>query len=151
MKGMGKTEEQALQSLTALCARGEHSTGEMVEKMRKWEVAEDAQARIMEYLVGNKFIDDLRFARAFVEDKITYNKWGRKKIDQALWAKGVDEKIRREVLDEVPDERYIEILKPLIKSKRRTIKAESEYETNGKLIRFAMGRGFDMDIIKKCL
>lgn len=151
MKTMGKTEEQALQSLTALCARGEHSSGEMTEKMRKWEVTEDAQARIMEYLVSNKFIDDMRFARAFVDDKIEYNKWGRRKIDQALWAKGVDEKIRREVLDGIPDERYVEILKPLIASKRRSTKAESEYEMSGKLIRFAMGRGFDMEIIQKCI
>lgn len=148
---MAKTEEQAMQSLTALCARGEHCSGEMIEKMRKWDVPEEAQARIMEYLINNKFVDDMRFAQAFIADKITYNKWGRRKIDQALWAKGVDEKIRREALDEVSDEQYLEVLKPLIASKKRSIKAESEYEMNGKLIRFAMGRGFDMDIIQKCL
>ena len=55
------------------------------------------------------------------------------------------------MLDAVPADDYIEILRQLIAAKRRTVKADSEYELNGKLIRFAMGRGFDMDIIRKCI
>ncbi|MCD8308205.1 MAG: RecX family transcriptional regulator, partial [Clostridia bacterium] len=44
-----------------------------------------------------------------------------------------------------------DVLAPLLKSKRKSTHAASEYELNGKLIRFALGRGFDMNIIKKCL
>lgn len=140
-----------LTKLTSLCARGEHSSGEIVEKMRKWEVPEEEQAKIMEYLISNKFIDDSRYALAFVSDKIKYNKWGRRKIDQALMMKGVAEDIRRNALENIEREEYEEILLPLLQSKLRSTDAKNEYELRGKLTRFALGRGFDMDTIMRCI
>ena len=146
-----KTEQDAYLTLAALCAQAEHCQWEMTEKMRRWEITDEAQARIMERLVKERYVDDERFARAFVKDKVRYNKWGRRKVEQALWAKHIDEAIRQQVLDEVDDEEYIHVLRPLIQQKRKTTKANNEYELNGKLIRFAMSRGFTMDIIKQCI
>lgn len=145
------TEQQALFKLTTMCSQAEHCTGEMLEKMQKWGLADDAQARIMEYLTKEKYVDDERFCHFFVGDKIKYNKWGRRKIEQALYLKHVGRDISDPVLDAIPDEDYIEILRPLIKNKRKAVKAKSEYETNMKLIKFALGRGFEMKIIRQCI
>ncbi|MBR4921338.1 MAG: RecX family transcriptional regulator [Prevotella sp.] len=146
-----KSENEAYLTLAALCAQAEHCQYEMVEKMRRWELSEEAQARVMQRLVAERYVDDERFARAFVKDKIRYNKWGRRKVEQAMWAKHINEDIRQRVLNEVDDEEYINVLRPLLQQKRKSIKANSDYELNGKLIRFAMSRGFTMDIIKQCI
>ncbi len=146
-----KTEQEAYLTLTALCAQAEHCQWEMTEKMRRWELSDEAQARIMQRLVHERYVDDLRYARAFVNDKVRYNKWGRRKVDQALWQKHIDETIRQQALDEVDDQTYLTVLKPLLKQKRRTVKAQSDYELNQKLMRFALGRGFTFDIIRQCL
>lgn len=145
------SEQEALLRLTSLCSTAEHCSHEMLEKMRRWEIDEDAQTRIMEYLVKEKYIDDERYARFFAKDKIRYNKWGRRKVEQAMWQKHIDTDIQQRVLDEIDDDEYLLILRPLLKSKRRTVKAANNYEMNMKLIRFAMGRGFTMDIIRQCL
>lgn len=145
------SEQEVLLRLTSLCSTAEHCSHEMVEKMRRWEIDEDTQARIMEYLVKEKYIDDERYARFFAKDKIRYNKWGRRKVEQAMWQKHIDTDIQQRVLDEIDDDEYLVILRPLLKSKRRTVKAANNYEMNMKLIRFAMGRGFTMDIIRQCL
>lgn len=145
------SEQEALLRLTSLCSTAEHCSHEMLEKMRRWEIDEDAQARIMEYLVKEKYIDDERYARFFAKDKIRYNKWGRRKVEQAMWQKHIDADIQQCVLGEIDDDEYLLILRPLLKSKRRTVKAANNYEMNMKLIRFAMGRGFTMDIIRQCL
>lgn len=144
-------ESQALKKLADLCAKGEHCSGEMLEKMRKWGLSEDAQARIIEKLTMMKYIDDARYTEFFVHDKIRYNRWGRRKIEQALWQKRVDSSISTPVLDAVEDEEYLEVLRPLLASKYPTIKAESDYERSMKLIKFAMGRGFTIDLIRKCI
>lgn len=146
-----KTEQEAYLTLAALCAQGEHCQWEMQEKMRRWELADEAQARVMERLVKERYVDDERYARAFVKDKVRYNKWGRRKVEQALWAKHIADDIRQRVLDEVDDEEYTAILRPLLKQKGRSVKAQSDYERNAKLIKFALGRGFTMDIIRQCL
>lgn len=145
------TGRQAYQKLAALCARSEHCQQEMLDKMRQWGVDEEEQAKVMARLVEERYVDDERFTRAFVNDKVRYAKWGRRKIEQALWMKRIDEQLARTVLDEVPDEDYIAILRPALKQKRRSTKAASEYEMTMKLIKYALSRGFTMDVIKQCM
>ena len=146
-----KTENDAYLTLAALCAQAEHCQYEMLEKMHRWELSEEAQARVMAKLIKERYVDDERYAHAFVKDKIRYNKWGRRKVEQALWQKRIDEDIRKRVLDEVDDDEYLSILKPLLKQKRKSIKAQNDYELNQKLMRFALGRGFTFDIIRQCI
>lgn len=145
------TEQEALFRLTALCSQAEHCSYEMTEKMRKWQISDEAQARIMQHLVEERYIDDERFCRYFVKDKIRYNKWGRRKVEQALWAKHIDSDISKAILDEVDDAEYINILRPMIKSRRKQMKDMSEYEANARLMRWAIGRGFTFDIIRQCI
>ena len=146
-----KTEQDAYLTLAALCAQAEHCQYEMLEKMRRWELDDEAQARVMQRLVSERYVDDERYARAFVKDKVRYNKWGRRKVEQALWQKHIDEDIRQQVLDEIDDEEYISVLRPLLKQKRRSTKAANDYQLNQKLMRFALGRGFTFDIIRQCM
>ena len=145
------TEQEAYLRLAALCAQAEHCEYEMQEKMRRWEIADDAQARVMQRLITERYVDDERFARAFANDKVKYNKWGRLKVEQAMWLKHIAEDIRQRVLDSIDDEEYIAILRPLLQQKRRSVKARNDYELRQKIIKFAIGRGFTMDIIKQCI
>ena len=145
------TEQGAYLQLAQLCARSEHCQHEMLEKMRQWEMSDEAQARVMQRLIQERYVDDERYARAFVKDKIRYNKWGRRKVEQALWTKRISDDIRTAVLAEVDDEQYLSVLRPLLKQKRRSIKAASDYELNQKLGKFALSRGFTYDIIRQCV
>ena len=146
-----KTEEEAFLQLAALCANAEHCQYEMLEKMKRWELSDEAQARVMARLIEERYVDDRRYARAFVKDKICYNKWGRRKVQQGLWMKRIDKEIQDEVLNEIDEKEYLNVLKPLLKQKRKSIKANSDYELNQKLVRFAYGRGFTFEIIRQCL
>ncbi len=145
------TEQEAYLQLAALCAQAEHCQQEMRDKMRRWGLDETVQNRIIDRLIKERYVDDERYARAFVKDKIRYNKWGRRKVQQALWMKRIDADIQQQVLDEIDEKEYLDVLRPLLKQKRKSIKAESDYELNQKLLRFALGRGFGFDIIRQCL
>jgi regulatory protein len=123
----------------------------MRDKMKRWEMAPEVQERVIARLIKERYIDDERYARAFVKDKIRYNKWGRRKVQQGLWMKHIDDDIQQRVLSEVDDTEYLAVLKPLLKQKAKSIKAENDYELTQKLVRFALGRGFTYDIIRQCL
>ena len=94
------TEQEAYLHLAALCAQAEHCQQEMRDKMRRWELDETVQNRIIDRLIKERYVDDERYARAFVKDKIRYNKWGRRKVQQALWMKRIDADVQQRVLDE---------------------------------------------------
>ena len=145
------TEQEAYLQLAAICAQAEHCEQEMRDKMKRWELDETVQNRIVDRLTKERYIDNERYARAFVKDKIRYNKWGRRKVQQALWMKRIDNDIQQRVLDEIDEKEYLDVLRPLLKQKRKSIKADSDYELNQKLVRFALSRGFTFDIIRQCL
>lgn len=145
------TEQEAYLRLTILCAQAEHCEQEMCDKMKRWEIDETAQNRIIVRLKKERYIDDERFARAFVKDKIRYNKWGRRKVQQALWQKHIDADIQQRILDGIDESEYLAVLRPLLQQKRKSTKARSDYELNQKLVRFALSRGFTFDIIRQCL
>ena len=142
-----KTEQDAYLQLAALCAQAEHCQQEMRDKMKRWGIDAATQDRIVARLIKERYVDDERYARAFVKDKIRYNKWGRRKVQQGLWLKHIDDDIQERVLSEVDDSEYLDVLRPLLKQKVRSIRAENDYERTQKLVRFALGRGFTFDII----
>ena len=67
------TEQEAYLQLAAVCAQAEHCEQEMRDKMKRWELDETIQNRIIERLVNERYIDEERYARAFVDDKIGRN------------------------------------------------------------------------------
>ena len=144
-------EQEAYLQLAALCAQAEHCEQEMRDKMKRWELDEMVQNHVINRLTEERYIDNERYARAFVKDKIRYNKWGRRKVQQALWMKRIDTDIQQRVLDEIDEKEYLDVLRPLLKQKRKSIKAGNDYELNQKLVRFALSRGFTFDIIRQCL
>ena len=145
------TKEQVLYKLTSLCARAEYCQHDMLEKMRKWEGNSVDKAEIMEYLLREKYVDEERYARHFISDKLRFNKWGRRKVEQALYMKRIPESIYRPILDEQCDEDYEDILMPLLRNKLRTVKGKNSYDIRNKIIRFALSRGFETDLVLKAV
>ena len=118
-------------------------------KLKRWEVAQEVAEKMVARLVKERFIDEERFARAFVRDKFRYNHWGRVKIELELRKKKIAQRHIEMGLEELQEEDNLNTLRELIQKKRPSVKGKNEYEIRGKLIRFALGRGFQMDDIVK--
>lgn len=135
--------------LTALCAASEQCKSDVRKKMQRWELSAEEQEQILCRLVDERFIDEQRYATAFVRDKSRYNKWGRQKIKSELIRRGIPSHQIDTALCEINEDENTETLRHIIDTKRRTVKGKTEYEVRTKLIRFALSRGFEMsDILK---
>ena len=145
------TKEQIIAKLSASCARAEHCLDDMRRKMERWQVENDVQEEVLQYLVKEKYIDESRYARFFINDKIKYNRWGRNKVEQALFYKHIPREVYEPLLDDIVDNDYEEILQPLLRTKEKNIKYANDYEKRMKLIRFAMGRGYSYEQAVSCL
>ena len=145
------TEEEALYKAAAYCSSAEHCRSEVIARLTAWGVDDGAQQRILERLVKERYIDEARYARFYIHDKSRFDKWGRNKIAQGLKLKKVPPAVYAGLLDELDEEEYLDGLRTLLAAKRKHVKARTDYERNGKLIRFALGRGYEMDAIRRCL
>ncbi|AVM53188.1 regulatory protein [Bacteroides zoogleoformans] len=148
---MEMTETEALKRMESYCSTAEHCRAEIVEKLQRMGVNHDAVERIVNRLITERYIDEERFCRAFVNDKYRFAKWGKYKIGKALQQKEIPSSVYRTSLDEVDEEEYLAILRNLLAAKRKSIRAKSEYELKGKLVRFALSRGFEMKDIRCCI
>ena len=146
-----KTPQQALQSLMRMCARSERSSGDALRLMKRWGVADDEARKVLARLQAERFIDDRRFAEAFVRDKLNLSGWGAYKIKMSLRAKGVAREIIEEVASTMIEATDMkERLEEIMQRKLRTLKYSSTYEAKTKLIRFAASRGYDIEEAVEC-
>ena len=145
------TADEILYKLAARCSVSEQCLSDIESKLAKYDLTEEEKTRILRHLVEEKYIDDGRYAEAFVRDKYRFNKWGRIKIAQGLRMKGIDNETISNAMKAINEEEYIDILHDLIKAKRKSTRGTSEYEINGKLTRFATGRGFEFAAIRRCI
>ena len=145
------TQEQIISKLTAVCARAEHCKDDMLRRMQRWQVDEATQREVISYLVKEKYIDEERYARFFINDKIKYNRWGRRKVEQALYFKHIPREVYEPLLDDVANEDFESVLLPLLQNKEKSLKYANDYEKRMKLLRFAMQRGFSYEQADKCI
>lgn len=145
------TETEALNRVAAYCSTAEHCRAEIAEKLQRWGIAFDAIERILNRLEQEKYLDEERYCRAFINDKYRFAKWGKVKIGQAFQLKKISPFVYRPFLEEIDEEEYLFNLQKMLAAKRKSVHAENEYELNGKLIRFALSRGFEMKDIRRCM
>lgn len=139
--------EEVFQRLAARCSAAEMCVSDARKKLDATDLTQQEKDDILRRLTHERFIDEGRYARAFVRDKFRFSGWGRQKISQALRLKGVAHTDISEAMQEIDDDDYRQALHQLIQSKRRSVNGRSDYEVNGKLIRFALGRGYEMALI----
>ena len=145
------TEQEAYTTLSALCATCKYCRHDMMKKMDRWEMSQQEKDSVVQRLMEERFIDEGRFARAFVRDKFRYNKWGRMRIELELKMRGISAAHIQEGMEEIEEADNLSMLRELIKKKRPGVKGNSEYEIRAKLYRYAMGKGFTADDIAKVI
>lgn len=145
-----RTPEQALAALMQLCARSEKSAGDALRLMRGWGVAPEAQQAVLGKLLAERFIDDSRYAAAFVRDKVRLSGWGARKIRTALQRKGIDRQTIDEALAQLDPAAQSDRLETQLGRKLRTVRAATPYELKNKLIRYGLSLGYDYEAVRDC-
>lgn len=143
--------EKALIRLEALCARAEHCSYELEQKLRAWGVGEEDAEAIIYSLERRRFVDNERFAASFVRDRYRYGRCGRVRIRLLLRAKRIDSDTIERALEEIDEEEYLAILKAVIKAKTRSVAEPETYEGRSKIYRYALSRGYEPALISKVM
>ena len=142
-----KTPEQALAALMRLCARAEKSQEDARRLMRGWGLAERDAKGVLAKLVRDRFIDDARYAGAFVREKLRLSGWGEYKIRTALQRKRIDRALIDAALAEADRSGMDERLRRQLERKARTAKYTTQYELKTKLIRYGLSLGYDYEAV----
>jgi len=141
------SSSEALSRLQNICSGQEKCSSDIRTRLRQWKISPEDQEKILNRLIKDGFVDDRRFTGFFVRDKQRLNKWGKEKIRFALQRKELSREIIDEALLLIPDENFEETLRELLRRKSAETTKYNPYELKNKLIRFAVQRGFQYDLI----
>ena len=136
-----------LSKAMALCSKREYCTDDIRNKLRSWGAAETDSEKIISTLIRENFLNETRYASAFVRDKFNYNKWGKVKIAAHLRAKQISPVTITSALDLIDNETYMKTMKEIITSHRRHVKAKNQFDLKGKLLRFGLSKGFESSLL----
>lgn len=143
--------KMALQRAASYCSRKEVASGQVLNKLRSWEIPESWREEILEWLIREKYVDDRRYAALFVKEKFNLNRWGRVKITYMLRKQGIGEGMILEALEMIDPEEYDRICRQLIRAKSNSLKEKNQFSRKSKLLRFATGKGYETDLIYRIL
>ena len=141
---------EALDKLRRYCAYQERCHQEVRQKLWDWGFDREDTDRVVVQLMEDNYLNEERYARAIASGKFRAKGWGKRKIQEALKAKGVSPNlIRSSVKEEIKDAAYEERLMEVLEKKRRLLKDTDPYTVKNKLARFAMSKGYEPELVWK--
>ncbi len=145
------TYEELLHKAASFCSLQERCKFDVKEKLQKLDASEEQITKILNRLIDEKFINEERYALAYVKDKFRFNKWGKIKIQMGLKEKKIHSEIIYTALDSIDDDEYFRTAKELIQSKSNGLKYKNEFDRKGKLARYLLQKGFESSIVFKII
>jgi regulatory protein len=145
------SEQEWLQRLAAYCTAAERCAEDVRRKLHGSGLSAEAEERVIARLRAEKFIDEERYCRSFVHDKLRFNRWGRIKISAELHQRRLPSESVSAVLAAIDPDEYAGVLYAVLQAKRRSLRNKDTHDTWHKLLRFALSHGFEHAEAKDCL
>jgi regulatory protein len=143
-----KEKDELLQRAQKICSGREYCISDIRSLLERWGAGDEkTKSRIIEKLIADKFIDEVRYCRAFVRDHFMYSQWGRVKISMSLKSKNIPAAAISSGLEAIDEGDYLALLKKIIEDQKKRIKAKNMYDLKGKLLRHALGKGFESHLV----
>ncbi|WP_417603319.1 regulatory protein RecX [Owenweeksia hongkongensis] len=139
--------QKAREKIRAFCAYRERSQYEVRERLYEYGLYTDAVNQEISALIQENFLNEERFARAFVRGKFSIKKWGRVKIKQALYPHQLSDYVLKKAFSEIEEDQYLKTLQEVIEKKASSVKIKSEFERNGKIAQYVISRGFEPSLV----
>ncbi len=144
---------EAKHKIEAFCAYQERCEKEVVDRLNKWSIYGEQADILIADLIANNFLNEERFAEAFVSGKIRIKRWGRIKIKQQLKQKQISTYSINKAFNQIDEQEYLDNLNYLVNKKKKDIqpKGELTWKNKAKLQRFLQSKGYENDLIFEVL
>ena len=140
-------EKRLLLWAASRCSQKEYCRSELAQKMLTKGASAQQIERILEQLETEKYVDENRYACAFVSDKFRFEHWGKVKIRYTLQQKGIPSHCIDEALQNIVPDDYQEVLTTFVAQRKKTTKGATPFEINQKVARAAISRGFEPQLV----
>ncbi len=145
------SDEEVLAKLQHYCAYQERCHAQVRSKLLELEIYGERLEKIISLLIQDNFLNEERFACAYVRGKFRFKKWGRIKIKQKLKTFHISEYCINKGMKEIEEDEYLNTLSGILEQKRKTISGLKNFEANQRCAAFAIRKGYEPELVWKIL
>ena len=144
---MTDSQKDALRKAAPFCAYQERTQREVRGRLAEWGVlGDDAEAVIAE-LIQQNYLNEERFAKSFAGGKFRVKGWGKRKIKQHLQQRGITGHNLEGAMQEIAPADYRDTLAAMLAKKRQSLRDDNPLVIKQKLVRYALSKGYESDLI----
>ena len=143
--------KDALRKAALFCAYQERTQQEVRERLKEWGMLGDDAEEVIAELIQQNYLNEERFAKSFAGGKFRVKGWGRRKIRQHLQQRGITGYNLDQAMNEIAPADYRTTLTELLDKKRRTLRDDSPLVVKQKLVRYALSKGYESDLVWQVL
>jgi regulatory protein len=144
---MNDVVKEAVRKAAMFCAYQERTQQEVRDRLKEWEVWGDEAEEVIGELIEQNYLNEERFAKSFAGGKFRVKGWGRRKIKQHLQQRGISGYNLDQAMKEIAPDDYRETLVSLLDKKRQHIHDDNPLIVKQKLVRYALSKGYESDLI----
>lgn len=123
---------------------------EIRKKLKEKKISETSIEKVITILKNLKYLDDSKYARMYLEEKLANNPKGKRVIAMKLAGKGINKEVIKSVIDtEYNEDTETRKAKELLAKYLKKVRAKSEMDKKQKCYRYLLSRGFDYEIVKE--
>jgi len=141
------TVDEATKLLENYCAYQERCHKEIEQKLYDIKMIPEAKEQIILHLIQHNFLNEERFAKAFVRGKFSIKNWGKQRIINELKFRNISTYNINTALKEIDDDQYLKTLQKLAEKKLPLIKESNAFKKSSKLVNYLISKGFEPNLV----
>lgn len=143
--------KDALRKAAMFCAYQERTQQEVRDRLKEWGIWGDEAEEVIADLIQQNYLNEERFAKSFAGGKFRVKGWGKRKIKQHLQQRGISGYNLDQAMKEIAPDDYRDTLADLLAKKRRMLHDDNPLVIKQKLLRYALSKGYESELVWQVL
>ena len=143
---LSKDEKVILEKMRSYCMYQERSIQEVKKKLTCLQVISKTKSKIINHLIDNDYLNEVRFAKSFIQGKLRIKKWGKIKLNYELRIRGVKKFIIDEEINKISKDDYYDYFNEFSNNKIKILKGSKDQKKRS-FINYFTYRGWENNLI----
>ena len=143
---LSKDEKLILEKMRSYCMYQERCIQEVKKKLTRLQVVPKSKSKIINHLIDDDYLNEVRFTKSFIQGKLRIKKWGRIKLNYELRIRGIKKFIIDKEINKISKEDYYQYFNEFSNNKIKTLKGSKEQKKRS-FVNYFIYRGWENNLI----
>ena len=143
---LSKDEKVILEKMRSYCMYQERCILEVKKKLSRLHVVPKSKSKIIDRLIEDDYLNEVRFSKLFIQGKLRIKKWGRIKLNYELSIRGIKKFIIDEEINKISKVDYFQYFNEFSNNKIKTLTGSKEQKKRS-FVNYFTYRGWENNLI----